>query len=318
MTVTCISRRSISFIILFVFVSFSAASMAMGKEQAITEQQEHYCAGFHSFAIPEGFSPGNVRAVFGGGEVKFFRDYRGSPTDIVNADPDQGRIVRQQTVNGWSVIYAEWLVRGRVFPGGGVTQSFTRRLGNDIVVISEGFRPSAVGGLDNPDLLEFPNYTAVERLSPQTIKRGFCVEDFVFIQQQRTPGERISFLFSGPPSTSARRPIVAIDLEYGRFVPNDLPSENYSRAPSFAREAFSRLGGAFDIERVNLDGQQGELLLSKNRDESEFQGEIVFPGVPGNDRQPAIVIAYNNPASFEEMQAVLRFVLNGISFNRQD
>ena len=311
-------NRSISFIILSVFVSFSAASMAMGKEQAITEQQEHYCAGFHSFAIPEGFSPGNVRASLGIGEATIIRDYQGSPTDYVSADPEQGQIARQKSINAWNVIIAQRTSNKGQVRHGSYTLNTIYRLDGDAIVFQDFFNEQALqDGLDSPLLTFVPNNTVVERLSPQTIKRGFCIEDFVFIQRQRRPGERISFFVSRAPSTSERRPIVAIDFEYGRFVPNDLPSENYSRAPSFAREAFSRLGGAFDIERVNLDGQQGELLLSKNRDESEFQGEIVFPGVPGNDRQPAIVIAYNNPASFEEMQAVLRFVLNGISFNRQ-
>lgn len=280
-------------------------------------EESLYCAGFHSFSVPDGFRPENLNAQIGGGAVSIVREFRGSVPEFVQADNDQGQIVRQQVVNGWDVIIAERTVGGGRGNPGSMTLNLAQRLDGDLLVIREGFRVSAVpGGLESPALTQLPQNTQIRRLSAETINQGFCIDHFVLVQDERRPGERIIFSLVGPAAGSETRQVITIDMDYGRFQPHDLPSEMRARGGVELGEAIARSGASFDISTLLQGGRAGELLVATNADATDVEGQVVFAGQPNADQQPALLITYSNAPSADDLRRRLTNLVETMQFNR--
>lgn len=276
-----------------------------------------YCAGFHSFSVPEGFRPANLSAQLGGGNVSIEREFRGSLAAFVNGDRDQGEIVRQEAVNGWEIVVAERTVGGGTGNPGSMTLNLAQRLEGDLLVIREGFRVSALpGGLESPALTQLPRHTQIRPLSADTIHQGFCIDNFVFVQNERRPGERISFSFVGPAVNAEARQVITVDIDYGRFEPHDLPSEMRGRADAALSAAIASSAASFDISTLRQGGRTGELLVASNADGSEVEGQVVFAGQPNVDEQPALLITYSNAPSVDELRQRLTSLVETMRFNR--
>lgn len=320
-----ISRNKKIWLKAFILLSFFAVMMVacsnevptMADSEVIPSGKERYCAGFHSFLVPDGFRPANLSAQIGGGTVSVEHDTRVSSTEFVNADRDQGQIVRQQTVNGWDVIIAERTVGGGPGNPGSMTLNLAQKLDGDLLVIREGFRVAALpGGLDSLALTQLPEHTQLRRMSADAAYQGFCIGDFVLVQSSRRPGERISFSFVGPAVSSKTRQVITVDLDYGRFQPHDLPSEMRERAGAALGSIIASSGASFEISTLRQGGRSGELLVASNADGFEVEGQVVFSGQPHADDQPAILITYSNAPSAEDLRQRLTSLVETMHFNR--
>lgn len=311
-------RRSIPLLLFAAVLPACGDEVSNMADRGVNPSEENlYCAGFHSFSVPEGFRPANLSAQFGGGKVSIERGFRGSVPEFVNADRDQGQIVRNQTVNGWNVIIAERNVGGGKGNPGSMTLNLAQRLDGDLLVIREGFRVSALpDGLESPALTQLPQHTQIRRLSADTIHQGFCVDNFVFVQDERRPGERISFSFLGPAVDSEARQVITVDMGYGRFQPHDLPSDMRARGGDALGAAIAGSGASFDISTLTQGGRTGELLAAIDADGTEIEGQAVFSGKPNLDQQPALLITYSNAPSVEELRLRLTSLVETMRFNR--